>query len=77
MGTVPTPENSTKQTIDHEKAELRILFDKFQAGILEMYKRVHKTVSKKRARQIRARNQKTNIVQPDFTVGDIVLVQRT
>ncbi len=62
--------------MDAVRAMLKTNIDKVQAALDIMHKDASDRVSNDRKRQIIAHNRKTNIVSPNFTNGDFVLVRR-
>lgn len=63
------------RTIERVRATQVMQIDELQEKMDDMHKSVSESVSKLRARQIRAHNQKTNVITPNFTPGDVVLVR--
>jgi len=76
LGVDPAPDNVECYSLERVRAEQVARIDKLQTSLLEMHKDVAHHVGKNRQRQLRSHNKKTNVVQPNFHVGDFVLVRR-
>lgn len=70
------PDSVEQAAIARIEDERLIFIEQLQIALTNIHKKVSSLVSKNRARQLRAHNKKTNIDQPNFTVGDFVLVRR-
>lgn len=62
--------------IDRIRAEQLVEVEKLLTTITEMHKHTGEAVSNNLLKQLRAHNKKTNIIQPNFSPGDFVLVCR-
>lgn len=76
LGSTPTLDGVERYMVNRIDCERIIKIEDLQSSLLEMHKKVQVSVSKNRARQIRKHNRETNLVAPNFTVGDFVLVRR-
>ena len=64
------------KNIEKPKAMQMLDIDGLQRVFEEMHKYVAEKVTKNRARQIKHYNKKTNLIVPEFGLGDFVLVRR-
>ncbi len=62
--------------IERARATQLAKLSELQASLDAMHKDVSVAVHKNRARQVAAHNKRTNLVEPNFSVGDFVFVRR-
>ena len=63
-------------TLDRIRAEQLVSINKLQTAVEQMHKETSNRVTTARQKQIQAHNKQTNIIQPNFSLGDFVLVRR-
>ena len=63
-------------TISHARASQLAHIEQLQTALEALHKDVSTCTSTRRAKAIEAHNRATNIMQPSFTTGDLVLVRR-
>lgn len=68
-------EHSSPCTMDQSEAERIISITQLQQTLYEMHKEVNHKVNLRRRQVIERHNKATNIVQPNFSPGDYVLVR--
>lgn len=70
------PQDVERKGLERVRDEQLTRIEMLHTSLLEMHELVAGIVTKSRARQLHARNKKTNVVQPKFNVGYFVLVRR-
>lgn len=70
------PNHLKAKNIDHARALQVIHIDESQKALENIHKDVERSVSLRRDSAITAHNKATNIIQPQFTTGEFVLVRR-
>ena len=68
--------NTTAKVLQSARAEQLIKIDALQKALDIMHKAVDTRVSNRRKKSIASHNKATNIIEPKFEIGDIVLVRR-
>lgn len=68
------PSNVSSISLEHATAELFFNIAELQNALHEMHKDVKQRINDHRRRSIKAHNGATNIVTPNFEVGDFVVV---
>lgn len=63
------------KSISHARAVQLMQIDSIQKAMEDMHRSSAETISRKRATSVREHNRKTNIVSPNFNIGDLVLVR--
>lgn len=71
-----TDDAKAMKNLDHVSAEQMLNIDELQSALEEMHKSVHEKITVVRREQVAVHNRQTNVVQPNFSVGDYVLVRR-
>ncbi len=72
---ITRPADAEHMRLERIRAIQLLNIRELQCALDKMHKNAQTTISKNRLRQIRHHNKQTNIVAPNFTIGDFVLVR--
>ena len=73
---IPRQEGDQELTLDRVRSLQLVNIESLQKCMEQLHKQVDERITKNRMRQIREHNKRTNIIKPQFEVGDFVLVRK-